>query len=152
MGLAELGPDELQGVLRRLAAEDLSDAAHLPAGPGGEWVEKCGVTLELPRQKRQRFSYGRYDALPLGLSHVLAIANELGSKVPGLHSSEQLPERFEPRIGDVLKRTDGALYRIVNFTSDKKGVELDGLEQPIHLLVLKEQLRMEFVGLVSRER
>ena len=152
MGLAELGPDELQGVMRRLAAEDLADADHLPAGPGGDWVEKCAMTLELPGQRRQRFSYGRYDALPLSLSHVQAIAAELGAKVPGLHSTEQLPERYEPRIGDVVKRTDGTLYRIVNFTSDKKGVELDGLEQPIHLLVLKEQLRLEFVALMSRER
>ena len=152
MGLAELGPDELQGTLRRLAEEDLSEASHLPQGVVGEWVEKCDLVLALPGRKREKFFYGRYDTLPLGLFHVQRVAEELGAKVALLRDVEQLPERYEPRLGDVLKRTDGMRYRIANFTSDRKGVELDGLDQPLHLIVLKEQMRMEFVGIVSRER
>jgi hypothetical protein len=152
MGLAELAPDELAGMLRRLAQEDLSDASHLPPGVAGDWVEKCDLVIELPGGKPQKFFYGRYDPLPLGLYHVQRMAEELGAKVTVLRDAEQLPVRYEPRLGDVLKRTDGAHYRVVNFTSDRKGVELDGLDQPLHLLVLKEQMRMEFVGIVSRER
>jgi len=152
MGLAELGPDELQGILRRLAAEDLSEASHLPQGVVGDWVEKCDLVLELPGRKRQRFFYGRYDTLPLGLFQVQRIAEELGRKVAVLGDAEQLPQHYEPRLGDVLKRTDGMRFRVVNFTSDRKGVELDGLEEPLHLLVLKEQMHLEFVALVSRER
>ncbi len=152
MGLAELGPDELQGTLRRLAEEDLSDASHLPQGVVGEWVEKCDLALALPGGKRQKFFYGRYDTLPLALYRVQLVAEELGDKVALLRDVEVLPEHYEPRLGDVLKRTDGTRYRIVNFTSDRKGVELDGIDQPLHLIVLKEQMRMEFVGIVSRER
>ena len=152
MGLAELGPDELQGTLRRLGEEDLSDASHLPQGVVGDWVEKCDLALDLPGRKRQKFFYGRYDTLPLSLSRVQRVAEELAAKVAILRDVEQLPERYEPRLGDVLKRTDGMRYRVANFTSDRKGIELDGLDQPLHLIVLKEQMRMEFVGIVSRER
>jgi hypothetical protein len=152
MGLAELGPDELQGTLRRLGEEDLSDASHLPQGVVGEWVEKCDLALALPGGKRQKFFYGRYDTLPLGLFRVQRVAEELAAKVALLRDVEALPEHYEPRLGDVLKRTDGMRYRVANFTSDRKGIELDGLDQPLHLIVLKEQMRMEFVGIVSRER
>ena len=152
MGLAELGPDELQGTLRRLGEEDLSDASHLPQGVVGEWVEKCDLVLALPGRKREKFFYGRYDTLPLGLFRVQRVAEELAAKVALLRDVEALPEHYEPRLGDVLKRTDGMRYRVANFTSDRKGIELDGLDQPLHLIVLKEQMRMEFVGIVSRER
>ncbi len=152
MGLAELAPDELQGTLRRLAAEDLSDASHAPQGVVGDWIEKCDLVLELPGRKRQKFFFGHYDTLPLALHNVQLVAEELAARVAVLRDAVQLPERYEPRLGDVLKRTDGTRFRVVEFTSDRKGVELDGLDQPLHLLVLKEQMRMEFVALVSRER
>jgi hypothetical protein len=152
MGLAELGPEELQGTLRRLGEEDLSEASHLLPGVVGDWIEKCDLVLALPGRQRQKFFYGRYDTLPLGLFHVQRVAEELAAKVAVLGDAEQLPARYEPRLGDVLKRTDGNRFRVVNFTSDRKGVELDGLDQPLHLVVLREQMRMEFVGIVSRER
>jgi hypothetical protein len=152
MGLAELGLEELQGTLRRLADEDLSDASHLPPGVVGDWIEKCDLVLELPGRRRQKFFYGRYDPLPLGLFHVQRVAEELAAKVAVLRDADQLPARYEPRLGDVLRRTDGSRFRVVNFTSDHKGVELDGLDQPLHLIVLGEQMRMEFVGIVSREK
>jgi hypothetical protein len=152
MGLAELGPEELQGTLRRLGQEDLSDAENLPQGVAGDWIEKCDLVLELPGKPRRKFFYGRYDTLPLSLFHVQGIAEELAAKVAVLRDAEQLPEHYEPRLGDVLKRTDGTRFRVVNFTSDRKGVELDGLDQPLYLIVLKEQMQMEFVALVSRAR
>jgi hypothetical protein len=152
MGLAELGPEELQGALRRLGQEDLSDAAELPQGVAGDWIEKCDLVLELPGKPRRKFFYGRYDTLPLSLFHVQGIAEELAARVAVLRDAEQLPEHYEPRLGDVLKRVDGTRYKVVNFTSDRKGVELDGLDQPLYLIVLKEQMRMEFVALVSRAK
>jgi hypothetical protein len=150
MGLAELNPDELQGTLRRLEQEDLADATDLPAGVAGDWVEKCDLVLELPGRKRQKVFFGRYDPQPLSLAHVLRVAEELSAKVQVLRDAEQLPERYEPRLGDILKRADGNRYRVINFTSDKRGVELDGIDQPFYLIVLKEQMRLEFVALVSR--
>ncbi|HVT57864.1 MAG TPA: hypothetical protein VHR45_05660 [Thermoanaerobaculia bacterium] len=152
MGLAEIGPDEMQGALRRLAAPDLSDAAHLPLGVLGDWIERCDLYLHLPAARPQKFHFGRYDTLPLSLSEVLRVTADLAAKVESMKGKEQLPEHYEPRLGDLVKRIDGQLYRVVNFTSDKKGVELDGIDQPLHLVVLRDHLRREFVALISRAR
>ncbi len=151
MGLAELGPEEMRAVLSRLAAEDLAGAGDLSSGVTGDWIEKCEMVIELPGKARQRLSFGRYDSLPLAVSKVRRIAEELGGRVRSLNDTDRLPTGYEPRVGDVLKRADGNDYRVVNFTSDGKGVELDGLTQPLRLIVLREQLRLEFVALLSRE-
>jgi hypothetical protein len=47
---------------------------------------------------------------------------------------------------------DGNLYRVESFTVDGKGVELQGVYQPLALYVQRDQLRMEFKALVSRRR
>jgi hypothetical protein len=152
MGLAELNPDEMQGAVNRLKGEDLSEAKRLPKGVEGVWVEKCMLALQLPDQPLQVFHFGRYDTLPLGLSRVLQVAQDLAAKVPDVHGSEQLPHDYEPKEWDVLKRIDGNRYRIVGFTWDGQGVELLGIEQPITLFVRKDALRNEFVAVLSRGR
>ncbi len=151
MGLAELGPDDLDDVLHRLGELELPDSMGLPQGVMGDWIEKCDLVVELPGKTRRKFFFGRHDTLPLGLSRVVHLAEELGAKVATTNTSEHLPEGYQPKMDDVLKRTDGHQFRVVNFTSDKKGVELDGIDQPLHLIVLKEQMRLEFVGLISRQ-
>jgi hypothetical protein len=152
MGLAELGPDEMQGALRRLAKEDLSDAAHLPLGVLGDWIERCDLALHLPGTKPQKFHFGRYDTLPLSLSEVVRVTSDLAAKVESRKGKEQLPESYQPRLGDLVKRIDGQLYRVANFTSDKKGVELDGVDQPLHIIILRDHFRREFVALISRPK
>jgi hypothetical protein len=152
MGLAELGPDERDGVLHRLADEDLSAAARLPRGVDGDWVERCELRLQLPGRPLQEFRFGRYDTLPLALSRVVRVAREMGEKVLDLKASEHLPEDYEPRRGDVLKRVSGRLFRVFGFTSDDKGVELEGVDDPLTIYVRREELRREFVALVSRAR
>ena len=152
MGLAGLNPDELDGALNRLRAEDLSEATRLPRGVDGPWIEKCLLALQLPGGKLDSFRFGRYDTLPLSLSRVLSIAREMGEKVAALEGSEQLPDDYEPKEWDVLKRIDGSRYRVVGFTVDGQGVELLGLDQPITLYARKDQLRNEFVAVLSRGR
>lgn len=152
MGLAELGPDEMRGVLRRLAAQDMTAAGDTSPGVSGDWIERCNLALDLPGATApRRVSFGRYDALPLAVSKVRAIAEELGAKVRSLHDTDRLPTGYEAHVGDVLKRTDGNTYRVIGFTADGKGVLLDGLVQPLRLIVLREQLRLEFVALLPRE-
>ena len=55
-------------------------------------------------------------------------------------------------MDDVLERRDGQRYKIMRFTADDNGVELQGIDQPIFLIVLKEEMRKEFVALLSRDR
>jgi hypothetical protein len=151
MGLVELAPDKLEGFLNRLAAEDLSEAKSPEKGPEGSWIERCELRLQLPGKSLQTYQFGQYDPLPLNLSHVVRIAKELEKKVPIVTESDDLPANYEPRPGDVLRRTgDGFRFRVVSFTSDGKGIELEGIDQPFEIYVPKDQIRKKFTALLSR--
>lgn len=152
MGLSELSPEELTGALNRLEGEDLAEARHLHKGIEGPWIEKCELHLQLPGRKPESFHFGRYDALPLNLSRVLRVAEDLAAEVESLQGVEELPVDYVPRQYDVLKRRDGQRYKIMRFTADENGVELQGLDQPIFLIVLREEIRKEFVAVISREK
>ena len=151
MGLAELGPDELQGFLNRLAGEDLSESQSPEQGVQGTWIERCELRLRLPGKPLKTFRFGHYDPLGLNLSRVVHIAEELGEKVQLVKDADALPADYVPEIGDVLKRVgDGAVFRIVAFTSDKKGIELQGIDLPLEVYIPKDQVRQQFTALVSK--
>jgi len=152
MGLAELGPPEYQAFVDRLKAEDLSEVGRLPEGVEGEWVERCMLALALPDQAPRILHFGRYDTLPLPLSRVLTVTRDLAAKVTTLEGVDRLPDDYEPHLHDVLRRVDGNLYRVAAFSVDGKGVELDGVEQPLAIYIRREDLRKEFKALVSRRR
>ncbi|HSL81869.1 MAG TPA: hypothetical protein VLF66_03785 [Thermoanaerobaculia bacterium] len=157
MSLGELAPEALDGTLARLAAEDLSEVPPKVHGVEGDWVERC--VLELPWLVERpgaaggatpAYRFSRYGSLPLALSRVVALAMELtevaeGERAPGL------PPGYEPRRGDVLVRTDGARFRVVELTADGKGVELEGLEQPLVLYLAPDAIPEVFVAVDSRE-
>jgi len=152
MGLGELNPDELEGAVNRLAGEDLSEAKRLPSGVDGQWVEKCMLALHLPEKEIQVFHFGRYDTLPLNLSRVVRVAEDMAAKVPDLKGDEQLPVDYKPRVGDILKRIDGNLFRVHNISDDKQGLEMQGTVQPLTVYIRVDQLRLEFITVVSRDR
>ncbi|HTQ81341.1 MAG TPA: hypothetical protein VMM92_15185, partial [Thermoanaerobaculia bacterium] len=110
----------------------------------------CELDLALPGRPPRTFRFGRYDTLPLPLSRVLRVVEDLAAKVGDLRAKEHLPEGYDPHPGDVLKRVDGEAYEVVSFTADGKGVELWGVDQPLTLYVLKVEMAREFVALVSR--
>ena len=153
--LGELGPDELAAFLNRLREEDLSEVASGPAlGVEGAWIERCRLELDLGDAAQGRparaFEFGRYDSLPLTLSRVVRVAEDIGSRADPRSGAEQLPPGYEPRPGDVLRRADGALFEIRAFTADQLGVELVGLREPLTLYLPKGELRGEFVALERR--
>ena len=151
MGLAELGPDELQGFLNRLAGEDLSESKSPEPGVEGAWIERCELRLQLSGKPLNTYRFGHYDPLPLNLSRVVHIAEELVEKVAVTKEKDELPADYEPRPGDLLKRAgDGALFRLIAFTGDGKGVELQGVDLPLELYMPKEEVRRQFTVLVSR--
>ncbi len=151
MGLTELGPDELQGFVNRFLGEDLSESPNPEKGVEGAWIERCELKLHLPGRPLQTYRFGHYDPLPLNLSRVVRIAQELLEKVPVVQDKDELPAGYEPRPGDVLKRVgDGALFRVITFTPDGKLVELQGIDLPLELYVLKDQIRRSFKALASR--
>lgn len=158
MTLAELNPEELEAFRARLAAEDLSEVEErAPGGVEGAWVESC--VLELLRHRRvgevgeaRKFRYGRYESLPLTLSRVLTIADDLAAKVDPRAGAQHLPAGYLPRTGDVLRRVDGELFEVMGQTADKQGVELAGVQVPLTLYVPKSELSKEFVALESRRQ
>lgn len=153
MGLTELGPDELQAYLNRLGAEDLSESPNPEKGVEGSWIERCELRLQLSGKPLQTYRFGHYDPLSLNLSRVVRIAQELVDKVPVTKDKDELPADYDPKPGDVLKRVgDGALFRVIAFTADNKGVELRGVDLPLEVYVPRDHLRNNFTELVSRDR
>lgn len=152
MGLAELGPEEMRGFLKRFDGEDLSEIKSLPSGLDGSWVERCELDLDLPGDTSRVYRFGRYDTLPLNLSRVVRIVDDLAIRVPPLQGTEQLPVDYEPRRGDILRRNDGELFEVFSFGVDGRGVEMQGTRLPLTMYMLKEDLRGVFVALVKRVR
>jgi hypothetical protein len=153
MGLAELGQDALEGYLNRLSKEDLTNVTSPVPGPGGAWIERCTLRLQLPGKELQSFEFGPFDPLQLNFAHVLQIAKELEKKVQVVKDKDELPANYDPRPGDVLKRIgDGLRFRIIAFTGDNKGIELEGLDQPLEIYINRNEIRKKFTVLVSREQ
>jgi hypothetical protein len=149
MTLGEIGPVELGGYLRRLAAEDLSEVHDSQGGTQGAWIERCVLRLALDGQPARQVAFGRYDSLSLAVAALVRVADELAAHARPV--SDLLPG-YKPHAGDVLRRADGALFVIVGFTGDGKGLEMQGVNQPITLFVLPEDLPKVFSSLVSRRR
>jgi hypothetical protein len=152
MGLAELGTAEYQAFIERLKGESLSEVGRLVQGIEGDWIERCMLSLALPDQAPRVLHFGRYDTLPLPLSRILQVSQDLAAKVTILEGAERLPDDYVPHLHDVLRRVDDNLYRVVGFTLDGRGVELHGVYQPIAIYVQRDQFRMEFKALVTRRR
>jgi len=150
MGLSELNPDQLEGAIHRLEGEDLSEIHRLPSGVEGNWIERCTLSLELPGRDVRVFHFGRYDALPLQLSRVIRVAEDVAAEVKDIRGREELPADYEPRPMDILKRRDGQNFRVLGFTSDKLGVELEGVDVPLTVYVPRADMKREFVALIER--
>lgn len=150
MDLGELDPVALDGALARLAEEDLSEAPAEYHGVDGEWVERCALELPLKEGRGPAsFRFSRYASLPLELSRVVALAEELVAVAAGERGAG-LPRDYVPRAGDVLRREDGARFKVVGFTSDDRGVELEGLDVPLTVYLAPDALGDVFVEVVSR--
>lgn len=150
MRLAELNRDEVGAYLRRLEAEDLSEVPEGREDVLGALVERCRIVLDLPGREERRFHFGRLDSLPLGLSRLNAIIGDIYQEAIDLAPEGGLPRNYVPEPGDILERTDGHRFEVVALTSDRRGVELAGLDDPLTIFVALESLRQQFVGLIER--
>ncbi len=152
MTLLELTAGEVDGYISRLVEEDLSETDRRSVNAGGDWIDQCVVTLRLPGEVEQQFSYGHFDSLSLALSRVVAMVDELETRTREESSRSRLPIGYVPQGGDILERFDGFRYRVVGFTKLKRGIELQGIDQPLVLFVSLDDLHREFVELISRRR
>ncbi len=152
MYLDELGPQALASKLRLLEeiyAAGANDQFTQPIaeGPGGRWVEKCQVTLALRDRRPFTYRFSRYDVPPLRVSRLIHIAEELAETTRPPAGVERLPADYEPRVGDILRTAEGKRFKVVRHTSDERGVELRGLEEPLSIFVALSELGEAFVAL-----
>ncbi len=153
MYLGELSPEELQGYLRRFGKENLRESEETTdLSIGGAWIEECRLELHLPGQPSRNMDFRRYDSLSLGTAQVVRIARELLEKVDRNDSLEPaFPPEYIPARGDVLERLDGYKFKVVRYTYQGGGVELEGIDQPVTIYINKDNLRAEFRRLLRRE-
>jgi hypothetical protein len=171
MVLGEVSREEVESLVAAIRREDLREAGAGAAGPEGDWVERC--VLELPvlgavthdgslgpgrpadGSLPTRFRYGHLDSLALPLARVVALVDDLGARVAAGAAAGGLPSGYRPRAGDVLRRIDGVLFRVVRATAAVEGMprgwELQGVVQPLAVYVVESDLAREFVEVVSRE-
>lgn len=158
MLLKELNPQELTGYVNRLREIDLSESEESRQSPTGDWIQQCELVLDLygdqPEDEREpqptHFVFGRYDSVSLALSRVIGIAEEISLRVQEQAVVAEFPVGYEPQSGDILERQDGTLFEVIAFTSDNRGVELWGVDQPMVVYVLREELIGEFVRVVEK--
>ncbi len=155
MWLHELRPSERDAYLARLGEEELRETEPRYHSIEGEWIENCELHLDLPGQLPQTFEFGRYDSLSLALQRTVGIAQELIAVVDQTRrpaGESEIPASYEPRIGDLLTNDRGHRYRLVMFTADGEGAELQGLDQPLTMYLPLSGLREEFVSVEPRRR
>lgn len=152
MRLGELDPDRLEGFRHRLDQVNLDGVngeQRMDSPVTGHWVEKCALSV-LRKKTVHHFHFNRYDTLPVAVEQLNFIAKDLAAQVPVEGGGRHLPVGYKPRMGDVLERVDGHRFEVVGFTSDGKGIELEGETDPITLYLTTAALRERFVALVSR--
>ncbi len=148
--LSELGRDVFDAYVRRLRAEALDDGLAPPPSVEGPWTQTCALTLEVPEGPAGSVSFSSFDSLSLPLSRVVSIARELVVVARTNTNLEGLDPDYTPVAGDVLLHRDGGRYRVGTLTSDGRGVELIGIEQPLILYVALEALSELFLGVEER--
>lgn len=170
MALGELPPDELAAWIDGIRAEDLSEESRHSAGPMGEMVERCRLLLDYDAMAqwlgpqppavgdrsdwrpagRKVVEYGAFDSLGLTFARVLERVDGIAARVDLAAGRRTLPARYEPAVGDVLRRADGLLFRIERNTASPGGWELQGVDQPLALYLLEDQFPRLFTELVRR--
>ena len=150
MYLAELGPRETEDYRARLGAEGTPGESRVRRGVSGEWVEQCRLTLELEPGSRYSVRFSRVDTLPLPVARLVSIADELMAEAVERRLGTGFPVGYDPRIGDVVRRADDSEFVVRRFTADGRGVELEGIQQPLVLYVDRQEVAGEFVALVRR--
>ena len=153
MYLAEIGPEAVRDNIRVLAdayAVASIDSLEEPVleGAHGPWSKRCELYLALPELEPFTYSYSSYAVVPLKVSRLVTIAEDLTVHI--LPQKEELPAGYEPRPGDVLRTAEGLRFRVLRRTADEVGIELEGIGQPLLIYVGLFDLDKAFVALEER--
>lgn len=152
--LEELGPLELGRYVVRLreirADRGFPEQLQVRGGVAGRWIGQCRIALDLPGSEPVTLEVGSLDVLPHPLQQIRQLAEELESFTRPLRPPSRLPAEYEPRVGDVLVDSSGQGFRIIRWTLDGEGVEMDSLDGSRRIYMLASELPETFVRLESR--
>jgi hypothetical protein len=151
MLLSELDPDTFDAFVRRLRTESLGEGWASPRSVDGLFTEQCALVLDVPDGPTGAVTFGSFDSLGLEISRVVTIARDLVVLARARTQVEGLSPEYVPRGGDVLLQRDGSRYFVRGLTSDGRGVELIGLDQPLTLYVAVESLADDFLAVEADE-
>jgi hypothetical protein len=148
--LVELDAEELDSFQRRLLEIDLSEVESTQDGVEGDFIGQCAITLRLPGDEERFLRFGQLDSMSLALRRLDSLIGELGELAWVRSEHGALPDGYRPTVGDFVRRSDGAVFEVVGFTSDERGVEVSGIDQPVTLYVALEDFREVFVALETK--
>lgn len=148
--LGELGRPDAEAIEKQLREIDPAALEVVSTAPEGEWVERCQVRVTPRDARAYGISYAPLDAGSLELEKLRRIVDYLASLARDDGGSIEIPFGYRPRPGDLLERADGAVFRVVGFTSDNRAVELVSDSPPITVFVERDRVRAEFRRLVRR--
>lgn len=151
MRLAELPYDVLRDYVNRLEEIDLSETEPGIPGRELEWIGHCEIEVGIGEDEPRVYQFGRFDSLSLALSRVNTIVEELIAEAEERVPKGHLPKDYLPRAGDILIRADGSRFKVIGYTSDKNGIELQGIDQPLTIYVQAEDMDEWFTELVGRQ-
>ncbi len=117
-------------------------------GLSGEFLQDCVVDLHFPGTDKAQFLYSPVEVTPLWLGQLGQIAENLSERAEPL-MRRGLPMDYQPRHGDLLRRRDGAVFRFVGVTTDKKAWMMEEVGQPTTNYYPVEDIDTLFVALVK---
>ncbi len=141
----KLEPDELAFYCDFFARAEFWELPDdLRTGLTGDFATQSSVTLARPDGSRKRLRFDALSALP-------DAAGKLRSALEGLRllfsntlapASRFTPETLPP--GTLLKRFDGAVFRVRQLLPEKRVVELEGVREPYSEFKKIDELRFQF--------
>ena len=140
--------EQLRGIL--LAADPPATDRSARA-PHGDWVDSCEIRLDLPDLAPATYSFSTLEVTPLAIASLIHVAEDLADFTRPIAPVARVPDDYEPRWGDVLITAEGERFKVVGLSAFSPSVELDGLDTPLHLYVLIDDLSEAFTTLEPRD-
>ena len=143
----KLEPDELSFYCSYFTRQEVWELPEdLRTGLTGDFTVQSVVTLARPDGSRKQLRFDDLSPLPAG-------AAALRSSLEGLRLTFLSPlapaSRFTPETlppGTLLRRFDGAIFRVRQVIREKGVIELEGVREPYSEFKKIEELRFQFAA------